>query len=314
MAYLTKDRISEEPPFVYCGIDIFGPFTVKDGRKGKKRYGALFTCLSSRAVHIEVTHGMTTDSFIICLRRFIGRRGYIRVIKTDNGINLVGASAELIESFQDMDHVKVGEFLQQNGGEWISWKRNPPLASNKGGVWEHQKRTARDILNSLLKTHGASLTDESFQIFLTEVEAIVNSRPLTTDVINDVTSLVPLSPINLLTMKSRVVMPPPGVFVSADMYCRKHWRRLQHFSNEFWSRWRKEVLLTLQNKQKWNDKTRHCGAGDIALIKDDMEKNRWPMAKVVATYKDNKGAVRSVRLLMGSVDSKPEIKISGVTC
>ena len=314
MADLPKDRISEEPPFSYCGIDMFGPFTVKDGRKEKKRYGALFTCLSSRAVHIEVTHGMTTDSFIICLRRFIGRRGYIRVIKTDNGINLVGASAELIESFQDMDHVKVGEFLQQNGGEWISWKRNPPLASNKGGVWEHQKRTARDILNSLLKTHGASLTDESFQIFLTEVEAIVNSRPLTTDVINDVTSLVPLSPINLLTMKSRVVMPPPGVFVSADMYCRKHWRRLQHFSNEFWSRWRKEVLLTLQNKQKWNDKTRHCGTGDIALIKDDMEKNRWPMAKVVATYKDNKGAVRSVRLLMGSVDSKPEIKISGVTC
>ena len=73
-----------------------------------------------------------------------------------------------------------------------------------------------------MKTHGASLTDESLQILLTEVEAIVNSRPLTTDVINDVTSPVPLSPINLLTMKSRVVMPPPGVFTSADMYCRKH--------------------------------------------------------------------------------------------
>ena len=193
-------------------------------------------------------------------------------------------------------------------------EKEAPPASKMGGVWEHQIRTARDILNSLLKTHGASLTDESLQIFLTEVEAIVNSRPLTTDVINDVTSLVPLSPINLLTMKSGVFMPPPDVFVSTDMYCRKHWRRLQHFSNEFWSRWRKEVLLTLQNRQKWNDKTRHCGIGDIALIKDNMEKNRWPMAKVVATYKDNKGVVRSVRLLMGSVDSKLEIKISGVTC
>ena len=126
MAYLHKDRISEEPPFVYCGIDMFGPFIVKDGCKEKKRYGALFTCLSLGVVHIEVTHGMTTDSFIMCLRRFIGRRGYIRVIKIDNGINLVGASAELIEPFQDMDHVKVGEFLQQNGGEWISWKRKPP--------------------------------------------------------------------------------------------------------------------------------------------------------------------------------------------
>ena len=121
MADLPKDRISEEPPFSYCGIDMFGPFTVKDGRKEKKRYGALFTCLSSRAVHIEVTHSMTTDSFIMCLRRFIGRRGYVRMIRTDN------ASAELIESFQEMDQVKIGEFLQQNGGEWICWKKSTPL-------------------------------------------------------------------------------------------------------------------------------------------------------------------------------------------
>ena len=193
-------------------------------------------------------------------------------------------------------------FCNNKGGEWIWWKRNIPLASNMGGVWERQISTAPNILNSLLKTHGASLTDESLQTLLTEVEAIVNSRPLTTDVINDVTSPVPLSPINLLTMKSRVVMPPPGVFTSADMYCRKHWRRVQHLSNEFWSRWRKEVLLTLQNRQKWNNKTRNCEIGDIVLVKDDMERNRWPMAKVVATYKDYKGVVRNVRLLMGSVN------------
>ena len=83
------------------------------------------------------------------------------------------------------------------------------------------------------------------------------------------------------------------------MYCRKHWRRVQHLSNEFWSRWRKEVLLTLQNRQKWNNKTRNCEIGDIVLVKDDMERNRWSMSKVVATYKDYKGVARSV---MGSVD------------
>ena len=91
-----------------------------------------------------------------------------------------------------------------------------------GGVSERQIKTAGNILNSLLKTHGSSLTDESLQTLLVEVEAIVNTHPLTADVINDVTSLVPLSPINLLTIKSRVVMPPPGAFTSADMYCRKH--------------------------------------------------------------------------------------------
>ena len=204
---------------------MFALFTVKDGRKERKRYGELFTYLSSRAFHIEATHSMTTDSFIMCLRRFIGRRGYVRMIRTDN------ASAELIESFQEMDQVKIGEFLQQNGGEWICWKKSTPLppphpwlARNMRGVWEGQIRTAWNILNSLLKIHGARLTDESLQTLLTEVEAIANSHPLTIDVINDVTSLLPLTPINLLTMKSRVVMPPPRVFTSADMYCRKHWR------------------------------------------------------------------------------------------
>ena len=141
-----------------------------------------------------------------------------------------------------------------------------------GGVWERRIRTAQN--NSLLKTHGASLTDKSLQTLLTEVEAILNSHPLTADVINDVTSHVPPSPINLVTMKSRVVMPPPSVFTSADMYCRKHWRKVQHLSNKFWSSLRKEVLLTLQNRQKWNDKTRNCEIGDILLIKDDMERNR----------------------------------------
>ena len=196
---------------------------------------------------------------------FIGRRGYVRVIRTDN------------------------------------WTK-PPLANNMGGVWERQIRTAQNILNSLLKTHGASLTDESLQALLTDMEAIVNSRPLTTDVINDLTSPVPLSPINLLTMKSRVDMPPPGVFTSVDMYCRKHWGRVQQLSNEFWSRWKKEVLSTPQKRKKWNGKTRNCEIGDIVLIKDDIERNRWPMAKVVATYKDDKGVVPSVRLLMASVD------------
>ena len=132
---------------------MFGPFTIKDGRKERKRYGALFTCLSSRAVYIDVTHSKTTDSFIICLRRFIGRRVYVRMTRTDNGTNLVGASAELIESFQEMEHVKIGAFLQQNGDEWIWWKRNPPLVSNMGDGWERQIRATQNIPNSLLKTH-----------------------------------------------------------------------------------------------------------------------------------------------------------------
>ena len=216
MADLPKDRMSEEPPFTYCGIDLFGSFVVKDGRKEVKKYGALYTCLSSRAIHVEVVHSMSTYSFIMSLKRFTGRRGNVRMIRSDNGSNLVGASAELIRAFQEMDHIKITYFLEENGGEWIHLKKNTPLSSNMGGVWERQIRSARAVLNSLLKPYGTSLSDESLQTLLVEVEAVVNSRPLTTDVMNDVTSLAPLSPINLLTLKSKVVMPPPGNFMSPD--------------------------------------------------------------------------------------------------
>ena len=87
-----------------------------------------------------------------------------------------------------------------------------------GGVWERQIRSARTILTSLLKTHGTSLNDESLHTLLIELEATVNSRPLTTNLLSDANSIIPLSPKNLLTLKSRVVMPPPGVFTAPDIY------------------------------------------------------------------------------------------------
>ena len=134
-----------------------------------------------------------------------------------------------------MDHKKIGDFLEENGGNCMVWKRNPPHASNMGGVCK-QQTSALAILNSLLKTHRthrSKLTEESLQTLVGEAEAIVNSRPLTTEVINDATSLAPLSPINLLTMKSRVVMQLPGNFTTPDRYSKKQWRRVQHVANKF---------------------------------------------------------------------------------
>ena len=201
-----------------------------------------------------------------------------------------------------MDHKKIGDFLEENGGDWMVCKRNPPLASNMGGVWERQIRSACSILNSLLKTHGSNLTEESLQTVVVEVEAIVNSRLFTTEVVNDGTSLAPLSPINLLTMKSRVVMPSPGNFTTPDRYSRKQWRRVQHVANKFWDRWRKEVLLALQNREKWNNQKRKLSGWDIALLRQETDRNQRPMARIVNAYSDGKGNVHSVRLLLSASD------------
>ena len=117
MADLPKDRMCIEPPFTYCRIDIFGSFEVKDGQMEVKKCGALYTCLSSRGIYIEVVHSLSTDSFILSLRRFIGRRGIARMIRSDNGANFVAASAELMPAFQEMDPKKIGDFLEENVGD-----------------------------------------------------------------------------------------------------------------------------------------------------------------------------------------------------
>ena len=185
------------------------------------------------------------------------------MIRSDDGTNFVGTSAEPIPTFQEMDHNKFGDFLEKNGGDWMVWKRNPALANNMGGAWEGQVRSSCSILNSLLKTHGSNLTEESLQTLAVEVEAIVNSRPLTTEVMNDVASLAPSSLINFLTMKSRVISLP-GNFTTPDRYSRKQWRRVQHVTNEFWGRWRKDVPLSFENKEEWNNQKRNFRLGTLS--------------------------------------------------
>ena len=137
------------------------------------------------------------------------------------------------------------------------------------GVWERQIRSARSILASFLKNHGTCLKDESLHTLMTDVEAIVSSRPLTVETISDRQNLTPLSPSNLLTMKSRVIIPPPGSFVRPDLYNRRQWGRVKHLADEFWSRWRKEFLPTLQARSKWTTENRNF------KINDSFGSNRW---------------------------------------
>ena len=103
MTSLPSDRLFEKPPFTDCSVHLFGPFVTKEGHKELKRYLALFTYLSSRAIHIETVASLNTDSFILCLRRFIGHRGSISLLRSDNGSNFVGASSEFKKAFTETD-------------------------------------------------------------------------------------------------------------------------------------------------------------------------------------------------------------------
>ena len=128
-------------------MDIFGPFIIKESRKELKRYGAMFTCLESRAVYIEIKISMETNSFILALTGFIARRGNVRSI-SDNGTNFAGADNELKNAFSEMNHQQNQHLLANTAADWMIWSRNVPAASHMGGVWQPQIRSARSTLAS----------------------------------------------------------------------------------------------------------------------------------------------------------------------
>ena len=274
---------------------------MREGRKSLKRYGALFTCLVSRAVHVEVATSLSTDAFMNTLRRFLSIRGPIRQLRCDCGTNFVGANNELKDEFSKMDESSIKKYLLTKNCDFFEFRFNVPSASHMGGAWERQIRTIRSVLSSLMDQASGILDDDSLRTLMYEATSIVNSRPLTTQNLNDPESLLPLTPNHLLTLKSDLLLPPPGNFDSLDLYARKRWRRVQHLANQFWQRWRKEYLHNLQIRSKWVRPTYNMKVNDVVIIKDDdLPRNRWLLGRVVDTFPSDDNRVRSVKVMIAS--------------
>ena len=141
---------------------------------------------------------------------------------SDNGSNFIGEGRELKEALAEMDQSQVKQEMLKENCDWFELKLNVPTASHMGGVWECQIRTVRSVLSALLEKNGHQRNDEALEIFRCEAEAVVNSRPLTEGITSSDTA-EPLTPNHFLTLKTKVVLPPPGKFTSADLYSRKWW-------------------------------------------------------------------------------------------
>lgn len=295
MADLPADRVNPEPPFTTVGLDVFGPWTIvtrrtRGGSAQNKRWAILFTCMSTRAVHIELIETMSTDSFINALRRFFSIRGPAKLLRSDRGTNFVGACKELA---LDNDNTAVRKYLQEKG---CSWKFNPPHASHMGGSWERLIGVARRILDAmLLQSAQTCLTHEVLSTFMAEVMAIMNARPLvpiSTD--PDCPSI--LTPAMLLTQKTSTVSAPSGNFSSGQLF-GKQWKQVQHLADTFWKRWKGEYLSTLQKRTKWTDNKPNVKKGDVVLLKDSqVHRNEWPLGLVVKTFPSSDKRVRKVEL------------------
>lgn len=291
MADLPLVRILPDlPPFTNTGVDYFGPIEVRRGRSTCKRYGVLFTCMASRAVHLEVAASLDTDACINALRRFISRRGQVAHLTSDNGTNFIGADRELKEALTSLNQDRIQGALSQVG---IRWSFNPPAGSHHGGVWERMIRLVRRVLSSVLRQQ--KLDDDGLHTVFCEAEAILNDRPIT-KLSDDANDLEPLTPNHLLLLKGKPALPP-GVFEPHDQYIRRRWKQVQYLSDLFWKRWIREYLPLLQERQRWNEKKRSLTPGDIVVIMDpSAPRGSWPLGKILEVFPDKQGLVRSVKL------------------
>jgi len=310
MGNLPEVRLSSRVrPFTNTGLDFFGPMIVTIGRRKEKRWGALFTCLSTRAIHLELASSLSADSAIMAIRRMSNRRGTPMKIYSDNGTNFVGANHELQRAVKELNWSTVDEKLTTLG---IEWKFIPPSSPHMGGSWERLVGSVKTVLREILKTREPK--EEILMTLFTEVEMIVNSRPLT-DVSVDPKDLESLTPNHFLIGWSGGVGSRPessdagfpnnpiGKFDDDDLWLRKQWRTVQRLGDHFWTRWVKEYLPSLTKREKWNKIAKPIKVGDIVIVVDDQgPRNQWPKGKVVAVFpgKDGKIRVADVKLEHGT--------------
>ena len=148
MADLPSAQVQAHTPlFTNTGIDYFGPIEVKQGRSNVKRYGVIFTCLSSRAVHLEVAHSLTTDAFLGVFSRFVARRGRPACVYSDNGTNIASGDKELRKNLDQFNQSRIDSQMTQ---QHIEWHYMPPHASHMAGAWERLIGSTKRILRALV--------------------------------------------------------------------------------------------------------------------------------------------------------------------
>ena len=299
MADLPLDRTKVCPPFTNVGFDVFGPWAVQThkttgGGVNTKRWGLVFTCLSSRAIHIKALEAMDSKAFICALRRFFALRSNAKILRCDRGKNFVGAKTELDAAASELDEKKVENFVTECG---CKWEFNPRHASHFGGVWERQINTIHRVLDAMFTELSQSqLTHELLVTLMAEVVAIVNAKPIAA-LPSDTEDPQPQSPVMLLTMKTRPAGPPPGQFIRTDIYTRRRWRQVQFLTEQFWTRCRREYLQSLQPRQKWMGTRWYLCVGDIVVVLDESQhRTDWPLGRVSQVLRSDDSRVRKVKV------------------
>ncbi|XP_062533330.1 uncharacterized protein LOC134202319 [Armigeres subalbatus] len=282
MAPLPAARITPGMrPFSFAGVDYCGPINVTVGRRTEKRWICLFTCLTTRAVHLDVAHNLTTQACLMAIRRFICRRGKPIEFFSDNGTNFKGASKLMVQAID-------GECEDVLTDSRTRWNFNPPSAPHMGGAWERLVRSVKAALTVF--NDGRRLTDEMLLTTLAEAEDLINSRPLTY-MGQSADAGEALTPNHFLkgveTISSRGAPHTDEAEALRDSF-----KRTQVLADLLWKRWIVEYLPSINQRSKWYTEVQPVERGDLVYIADESARKSWIRGLVIDVFPGADGRIR----------------------
>lgn len=296
MGQLPAERISPSRPFSFSGVDYAGPINIRvskgRGNKSYKGYICLFVCMSTRAIHLEAVSDLTTQGFLSAYKRFVARRGHCSNLYSDNGCNFVGAARELKVLLHDERsnlRAEISDWLATNGTQWHFI---PPHAPNFGGLWEAGVKSTKYHLTRVIG--NSTLTFEEISTILSQIEACLNSRPIS--YMEEQDDILPLTPGHFLVGEP-LVLPPDRNYEQTTLSSLRRWQLCQRMLQHFWRRWSQEYLSGLMQRRKWNRLIPEPVIGDVVLVREpDLPPARWLMGKIVKKHPGVDNVTRVVTL------------------
>ncbi|EPB74892.1 hypothetical protein ANCCEY_06008 [Ancylostoma ceylanicum] len=301
MPSLPKERVTRSRPFQKVGLDYLGPLYYRDtGGIKSKVWICLITCMATRAVHFEVVNSNSTQDFLLAFRRFLARRGTPDLVYSDNATTFhAGEDALNKLFFEPRSWKRIQEFSTIHK---ITWKFITPVSPWKGGFYE---RLVALFKSAFSKAIGSQLlTLEQMHTVVVEIEAVINSRPITPYREKDPSFHV-LRPCDFISPEVTLQLPP-GAHTSDigfDGHRLTEWYKdTTEVLNCFWNIWYSEYLSALaqrhQRRLRQSQYTlTHPSVNDVVIIGDDnMPRGQWRLGIVIKLLSNKKGVVRSAEV------------------
>jgi hypothetical protein len=296
MGQIPECKIQPASPFLISAVDYCGPFLIKGNIRGNvkvKTYIAVFTCMTTRAIHLELAADQSSESFLNVLHRFVSRRGLPNKLLSDNATTFHGANNQMKEMFktwQQSSHIEhIRKFCE---ARQINWEMIPPRAPHMGGAWESAVKLVK---THLYKVFGdALLSFEELATIVSRIEGVLNSRPITA-IHDDHTDYMALTPGHF------IIGRPLNEIVEPDLCDLKlnqlsRFQYLTRLKQEFWKRWSSQYLQQLQQRNKWHSVI-NVQLGQIVIImEDNIPSSQWILGKIIKLHTGADGITRVVKL------------------